>query len=239
LPLTRSQVERLGTRLRDSPVPDPADLDLLDEYERSFEEAQLGVVRMIRESLGLDPTVRPLKTVSSIIAKLRRGIGLSVMQDIAGCRIVVEDVMLQDEVVERLKELPWDRCREVDRRKQPSYGYRAVHLIVRVRGRQVEIQIRTRLQDQWAQISERFADRFEPEVKYGGGPLPAREILARLAEIIERDEEARRQVWALKYGQQVEEPELELELEALEAEILDLHTRSVNLMNRVLVTLSE
>jgi GTP pyrophosphokinase len=34
----------------------------------------------------------------------------------------------------------------IDRRQTPSFGYRAVHLIVRVSGRPVEVQIRTLIQ---------------------------------------------------------------------------------------------
>ena len=43
----------------------------------------------------------------------------------------------------------------IDRRKNPTYGYRAVHVIVYWDGIPVEIQIRTELQDTWAQIVER------------------------------------------------------------------------------------
>jgi ppGpp synthetase/RelA/SpoT-type nucleotidyltranferase len=35
----------------------------------------------------------------------------------------------------------------MDRRKNPSYGYRAVHVIVMTQGASVEIQVRTALKD--------------------------------------------------------------------------------------------
>lgn len=57
-----------------------------------------------------------------------------------------------------------------DRRAEPSFGYRAVHVIVKVRGRPVEIQVRTRLQDLWAQIVERLADEWGRGIRYGEPP---------------------------------------------------------------------
>lgn len=58
----------------------------------------------------------------------------------------------------------------VDRRSAPSYGYRAVHVIVEVDGRFVEIQVRTALQHTWAETSEKLSDVIDPAIKYGGGP---------------------------------------------------------------------
>src|SRR5215472_6110008 len=71
------------------------------------------------------------------------------MQDLAGCRIVVEGLSLQDEVTERLAQL-FPQAKVKDRRQRPSHGYRAVHLIAPVQGRQVEVQVRTSLQEAWA-----------------------------------------------------------------------------------------
>jgi ppGpp synthetase/RelA/SpoT-type nucleotidyltranferase len=194
-------------------------LDLLDEYERSFEEAQIEVVRVIRETLGLAPTARPLKTVHSVVAKLRRGaVELHQMQDIAGCRIVVDDIMVQEEVVDRLKQLPWDGCREVDRRRNPSHGYRAVHLIVRARGRRVEIQVRSRLQDLWAQLSEREADEFGIDVKYGAGPPDVRSRLDRLSLRVAEAEDLRVRLEAAQQYRHSSE-EGEMEFRALETDI--------------------
>ena len=41
----------------------------------------------------------------------------------------------------------------------------------------IEIQVRTRLQHLWAEISEKFADELGIEVKYGGGQLTVRKAL--------------------------------------------------------------
>jgi ppGpp synthetase/RelA/SpoT-type nucleotidyltranferase len=91
------------------------------------------------------------------------------MQDIAGCRLVTENVIEQDATAFRL-ELEFPGARMLDRRARPSFGYRAVHVIVPIFGKFVEVQIRTLLQDRWAQCSEELAFTIDPAIKYGGGP---------------------------------------------------------------------
>jgi hypothetical protein len=56
--------------------------------------------------------------------------------------MIVGDVMRQDAAVECLTKA-FAEATVVDRRKIPSYGYRAVHVIVRHHGTPVEIQVRT------------------------------------------------------------------------------------------------
>jgi len=165
---SKTQIDLLGDRLRKGAVSDD-DLTRLDSYRGSFAEAYGEVVAAVRASTHFEPTGRPAKSTSSIVEKLRREtIRLSQMQDIAGCRLVVEDILAQDQVVERLKGT-FAKVVVVDRRKEPSYGYRAVHAIPTVRNRPVEIQVRTELQHLWAQLSERLSDTLDPTIKYGGG----------------------------------------------------------------------
>ena len=100
--LTKSQVDRLGDRLRKGDISEE-DQQLLDSYRRSFSDAYGIVFRRIRIQLSLEPSGRPQKTATSIREKLRRqSVRLSQIQDIAGCRIVVPDLLAQDETVERL-----------------------------------------------------------------------------------------------------------------------------------------
>ena len=96
------------------------DLRFLDSYRRSFSDAYENVVGQIRDQLKLEPTGRPAKSTTSIIDKLQReNIRLSQMQDIAGCRVVVLDLLSQNEALDRLTEL-FDRAAIVDRREQPE-----------------------------------------------------------------------------------------------------------------------
>jgi hypothetical protein len=50
-------------------------------------------------------------------------------------------------------------------------GYRALHLINRRRGRLIEVQLRTPLQDAWANMVETDARLYAPDLKFGGGPV--------------------------------------------------------------------
>lgn len=192
--LSRTQINQLGDRLRAGPFTD-ADRELLLEYRASFLPVYRQVVESIRERLGIDPTGRPEKTPESIIAKLRRTqIELARMQDIAGCRITVTDIAGQDRILAQLVEL-FPGARVTDRRERPSYGYRAVHVLPSIDGKVVEIQVRTVLQNLWASISERAADQYGIELKYGGTPVGtelARKVLdwatAAIA-VIEADEQ--------------------------------------------------
>src|ERR1035437_1163164 len=72
----------------------------------------------------------------------------------------------------------------VDRRKQPSYGYRAVHIIATVQSKPVEIQVRTELQHLWAQLSERLSDARGSAIKYGGGDPDIRQRLSEMSNLI-------------------------------------------------------
>ena len=166
---SKAQIDRLGERLREGAVSEN-DLRELDAYRESFAEAYDEVIAKIRSATGFEPTGRPRKTPFSILDKLRREktMKLSQMQDIAGCRVVVASIPKQDRFVEDLAH-EFAKARVVDRRQRPSHGYRAVHVIVRVLDKAVEIQVRTELQNLWAQLSEVMSDVFDPTIKYGGG----------------------------------------------------------------------
>jgi putative GTP pyrophosphokinase len=170
-------VDKLGDRLRKGRVEE-GDSRLLDSYRRLFAEAYEEVVALIRDATKLEPTGRTAKSTTSITEKLRREkIRLTQMQDIAGCRLVVPDVAAQNQAVDRIMNaLP--HAHLVDRRKTPSFGYRAVHIVATAKDRPVEIQIRTELQHLWAQLSEKLSDVFGPGIKYGGGDSKMQEYLS-------------------------------------------------------------
>ncbi|HEU4344002.1 MAG TPA: hypothetical protein VFU31_20800 [Candidatus Binatia bacterium] len=104
------------------------------------------------------------------------------MQDLAGCRVEVDNLMEQDRVVDELKRI-FPNFKEDDRRERPSHGYRAVHLIVEVEEHPVEIQVRTHLQHSWASASEKLSDMVDPEIKYGGGPEEMKRYLADVSDL--------------------------------------------------------
>lgn len=136
--LSKNQIDRLGERLRKGEISED-DLRLLDSYRRSFNDAYEEVVGRIRDQLSLEPTGRPAKSTTSIIDKLQReSIRLSQMQDVAGCRITVANLVEQNEVVSNVGAL-FVNSIVVDRRDRPSHGYRAVHVVAGFAGKLIEI----------------------------------------------------------------------------------------------------
>ena len=177
--LSRRQIDRLGDRLRESRSPE--DEELLANYRDSFLNAQLLVMYdMGRLGIG-EPDGGRLKRPESVIAKLNRDsrIRLSRMQDIAGCRLVMDSKAEQDATYARLQ-ADFDIYRAYDIRENPHSGYRAVHVVIRRDDRFVEVQVRTRSQREWARLSE-LATAYDSSVKYGGGDEAIRQALDELS----------------------------------------------------------
>ncbi len=181
--LTKSQVDRLGERLRNEKYNE-TDLKLLDEFRRSFHVAYEITVNAIRLRTKAEPSGRPAKSTTAIIEKLKReSIRLSQFQDIAGCRIVVGTIVDQNQILSSMINII-PNSKIVDRRLHPSHGYRGVHIIVDVEGQWVEIQVRSMLQHLWAEVSEKLSDVGDPSIKYGGGDHDIQAVLQRSSALI-------------------------------------------------------
>ena len=171
LPVSKKELDRLGDRLRDSAVPSVEDLRLLEMVRPHYRSA-LDAVCKVLEDMSLRPTFRQ-KNRETIVDKLRRETDMrfSRVQDIVGTRVVrAMSLVAQDELVAAVAaKFPENRIR--DRRREPSFGYRAVHIVVKLDGIPVEIQVRTQLQHTWAQTMERLGDYWGRMVRYGGEPL--------------------------------------------------------------------
>jgi Region found in RelA / SpoT proteins len=125
--------------------------------------------------LGFQATTR-VKTTGTLVDKLRRDSTLKLrsVHDLSGARIVI-DGNLNDQdaaktrVVEEFASCPRPPVVK-DRRETPSHGYRAVHVIAFPENMPIEIQIRTALQNIWAQYTESLGDRWGRGLRYGTGP---------------------------------------------------------------------
>jgi len=152
--LSKSQVDKLGDRLRKGPIS-LSDLRMLENYRRSFGEAYEIVMQTLRQH-SQSPSGRSAKYTVSIMNKLRREkIRLSQMQDIAGCRVIVANSLEQDKLVTALRaafteasvddlrgdddELDDDDKSEKNYPHHPSSGYRAIHVKARVLGKLIEV----------------------------------------------------------------------------------------------------
>ena len=190
LALSNSQIDKIGARLRTDDI-DADCLRKLEDFRSMYVSAYRHVEDMLENKIGLPITGRPSKSTVAIVEKLKREtIRLNQIQDIAGCRVLVNELAEQDDLVESLLVL-FAEVEVDDKRREPTNGYRAVHVIVWKDGRPVEIQVRTRLQHAWAELSEKIADEHGHEIKYGKGDDRARVFLMRLSAATEELEKLR------------------------------------------------
>ncbi|MFF7179005.1 hypothetical protein [Streptomyces sp. NPDC008121] len=199
MPMSNSAVQKLGKRLELPEAVSEDDLTLLEDLLIDYSElltAVRGVVDELCDVLDwpLGVTHR-LKTTDTLIQKLQRGkergssTNLARIQDIAGIRVsgritLTEQDRLREMVIDRFEQ-EGGKCSVKDRREDPMVGYRAVHVIVAIGGRFVEIQIRTVGQDLWANVFERIADIFGRGIRYGEPPEVGGEAVTDLISFME------------------------------------------------------
>ncbi|KAA8827185.1 RelA/SpoT domain-containing protein [Bifidobacterium myosotis] len=114
-----------------------------------------------------------VKTIETLRDKLKRDPAMQIprVRDIMGVRIAAYMTLgTQDGIVDRLAAiLPVFKVS--DMRSQPHSGYRAVHVILKLgNGVFCEVQVRTMLQDSWANCYELAGDIYGRGIRYGGGP---------------------------------------------------------------------
>jgi putative GTP pyrophosphokinase len=112
-----------------------------------------------------------LKKLSTILDKLQRypTMRLTGMEDIGGVRAVLPTQAAADDVSRRLRK-NWKVHRYRDYVRTPKdSGYRALHLIVVKQGVKIEVQLRTYLQDYWANQVERDSRHLRIDYKSGKG----------------------------------------------------------------------
>jgi putative GTP pyrophosphokinase len=134
---------------------------------------------------GKPVVAQRLKKLPTMIGKLFRepGMKLARMEDIGGVRAVLPNQDACYRVASQIRK-NWTITRFRDYVAEPKPdGYRALHLINRNRGRLIEVQLRTQLQDSWANIVEGISRVAAPDLKFGGGPEELREFLLQLSNL--------------------------------------------------------
>ena len=140
----------------------------------------------------------------SIIGKLKRfpELRLSRMQDLAGARIILPNIKDTEEVANYLKNKVYKQkdknnflfVREKNYILEPKEdGYRSIHQIFKYQGKkesqlegyQIELQIRTRLQHQWATSVEIIDSIKQQSLKTGGGDAYYREFFKLSSKLME------------------------------------------------------
>lgn len=224
LPASRRAINRLGERLAadtytagDGPQY-AEDRALFADVVLAHGEALAKTADQLA-AMGYATTTR-LKTTGTLMDKVRRGMGLGEIQDIAGARIVGDWTRLgQTEVgnfvAQDFAERFGGQSDLIDRRADPRSGYRALHVVVRVDALSVEIQLRTPMQDAWAQTTERLGDVWGRGIRYGEPPPDADRRL------FDGDDTTRGDLWDIM----LEVSDLIARLEATE-QALDMRNRN-------------
>ena len=144
-----------------------------------------------------------LKRFSSVMDKLAREphMKLSQMQDLGGCRAIVADVHIVEELVDLYRgteSMFFDaegalKCYDYIKSPKPD-GYRGVHVVGRYvpssdkqeawRGQRIEIQLRSRLQHAFATAVETVTTFTRERLKFGGGPTEWRRFFSLMGSAI-------------------------------------------------------
>ncbi len=188
LTFSKSQVKRAGKILREYHTQilsqSEDDVAWATAVARNWRQAhaeaenwaQMGC-RSRLSTLDIEGSVtQRLKELPTIVRKLVREhprVQLSTMEDIAGARTVVSSVDEARALAERWRGTttgyPIRRDRDyVD--DPPESGYRAIHLVLQHKERLVEVQIRTRIQNAWAELVEDVGHLLGAATKNGDGP---------------------------------------------------------------------
>jgi putative GTP pyrophosphokinase len=203
--LTKSQIDKAGRTLRRwlrGEIPDEAvaqSIDIVLAYRATHQypliKATMGLRSMVRsEGCRIEVSQR-LKRISTILDKLVREptMGLSTMQDVGGCRAVLDSIDDVRRVEHRLKKNrpPLGSSDYISRHRQS--GYRGVHIIVRYpdrngEDRAIEVQLRTRTMHEWAIAVERLSGRLQEDLKSGRGPAEVLELLNAVSEAMAIEE---------------------------------------------------
>lgn len=161
--LSQKQINKIGKKFRDS-IYNEEDFSFLEEYKKEYDEILINktskLSELISKKINNFILVGRLKRTNSIIRKLQRkknyGMDLTRMSDIAGLRIIVNDIKDQNIIIETIKSnLHIDKIYDY---RQTEQNYRSVHLVLRENNKYLEIQIRTVAQQTWADESEGFGE---------------------------------------------------------------------------------
>lgn len=144
-------------------------------HQKPLSVSSVGLRQFVNTALGQPPLVsQRLKRLPRIIRKLAnmQNSNLARLEDIGGTRAVVPTLEDQQKLCAHIEQR-WEHLikRDRDYVHQPkTTGYRARHYVVERYGRRIEIQVRTRAQQTWANAIEQADSRFNLTLKDGVGP---------------------------------------------------------------------
>lgn len=199
-------MNRAGKLLRDIDI-DPSVLQDMAKVDESFaivqrfrdlhgypmQKVRGGLVSFVNTNALEAAVSQRHKRVPRILRKLRRsrdspsgGTHLGRLEDIGGCRVVLEseiDLLILENHIQRVWGESITRQRDYVAAPKPM-GYRAKHIVVWRDDCAIEIQLRTRGQQQWADAVEKIDGRLKFNLKDEDGPDDLKAYFHLAAEVI-------------------------------------------------------
>lgn len=171
VPPSKARIDKAGRLLANPPDPLTEEYlefdDVFDSYRKTFLPKLTDVTSQIQFWLANNQEhyyiAQRLKRKPQILRKLRRlSVRLTQLQDIGGCRIIVQSNREVDSLkeyiernIEKTDNLNLVRSTDYRVRGRDDSGYRAVHLIIENNCKVIELQIRSMIQHYWAESIER------------------------------------------------------------------------------------
>ena len=164
---TTNQIKNAGKTLINSDSENVEALEVLSYWRTSHTsalEVTFDLLEDITKKIDKNALLaKRLKRTPSIINKLKRfnlkGMQLSTMQDIGGCRVVLSNLKNVYRLIKVLKKQKLFELRNDYIKNPKEDGYKSIHLIGKFRNndgefRSIELQIRTKVQHSWATAVE-------------------------------------------------------------------------------------
>ena len=203
--ISKSRIDKVGKILTKSEYYSNEEINLaeqkLNQYRMNHLRPLTKLCLKIREWLenfSQDYYIaQRLKRIPRIIEKLKRlnHMRLSQLQDIGGCRIIVENAKIQDDLfVHIMQKLTKSKTYKIYGKKEKNpvdyrekgrddSGYRAIHIIVETDGVKIEVQIRSNMQHYWAESIERTSIIYGQNLKSLQGNLVVIQYFKTLSDI--------------------------------------------------------
>ncbi|NIJ31674.1 RelA/SpoT domain-containing protein [Sphingomonas oligoaromativorans] len=140
-----------------------------------------------------------VKRKPQIVRKLRRlSVRLTQLQDIGGCRIIVENNENVDQLIPFIRDnvtkiggFSLRRVTDYREKGRDQTGYRSAHLLLERDGRSLELQIRSRIQHYWAESIERTSVIYGRHLKEQEGDPAVIDYFRQLSDVFYEIESSR------------------------------------------------
>ncbi len=204
--LSKSRIDKAGRSLAN-----PVELTIeameleedFDEYRISHLEplslTTLELQRWLHAYGGSYYIAQRVKRKPQIVRKLRRlHVRLTQLQDIGGCRIIVENNDDIDHLISYIKTnasktgfFAVKRVTDYREKGRDETGYRSTHLLLDRGGRSLELQLRSRIQHYWAESIERTSVIYGQHLKEQEGDPRVIEYFRQLSDVFYEIESGR------------------------------------------------